>query len=181
MGKSVAWTIALAATATLSGPLPLLAAGGGGGYISDAPIPWHLTHDTDGRKVIVLIEQAEKRLGLEIGLVTVRLPPAPVDQVQSAPTQSDGTLQLAVAEVGKPETVAPVPLLAIPYQSLIYWSDGTTWVYGEVGARQYTRMPVEVAHIEGDQVLLAKGPAEGTRVVTFGAAELFGAETGTGH
>ncbi len=34
--------------------------------------------------------------------------------------------------------------------------------------------------IEGDTVLLLEGLAPGTMVVTFGAAELYGAETGIG-
>jgi len=38
---------------------------------------------------------------------------------------------------------------------------------------------VEVSRIAGDRASLARGPAPGARVVTAGAAELFGTEFGT--
>jgi membrane fusion protein, heavy metal efflux system len=43
------------------------------------------------------------------------------------------------------------------------------------------RERVTVEFIEGDQAVLSKGPAEGSAVVTVGAAELYGTEFGVGH
>jgi hypothetical protein len=37
-----------------------------------------------------------------------------------------------------------------------------------------------VDHIQGDLVVLQEGPAAGTSVVTVGAVELYGADTGVG-
>lgn len=162
---------------------PLYAAGtSDGGYISDAPIPWHMTQDEEGRNVIELIEMAEERLGLELTeVVEWTGAPGPVLAASAAGVPADAEQVSEVALVNDQEMPAFSMRLAIPYQSLIYWADGSTWIYGEASERHYTRLPVEVWRIEGDVAILAKGPAPGTRIVTFGAAELFGAETGTGH
>lgn len=68
--------------------------------------------------------------------------------------------------------------LVIPYASLFYGPTGDTWTYVESKARTYERAPVEVDHIDGNLVYLTDGPRSGTSVVTQGAAELFGVETG---
>jgi hypothetical protein len=54
-------------------------------------------------------------------------------------------------------------------------------VYVSPSANTYTREPVTVEVIEGDRAVLAAGPAAGTAVVSVGAAELYGTETGVGH
>ena len=64
----------------------------------------------------------------------------------------------------------------LPYESLIYDADGGTWVYTSTGKLTYLRQEVEVDRIDGNRVLLAKGPAAGTPVVTTGAIEVYGAE-----
>ncbi len=143
----------LAGCIALVMPSAALAAGGGSsGYISDAPIPWHMHETADGQNAIELIDHAKQRIGLETATV--------------------------LGPQGSPGTAVD---LSIPYQSLIYWADGTTWVYAVNGDGYYVRMPVEVDFIEDDYVALTSGPGIGTTIVTFGAAELFGAETGTGH
>jgi hypothetical protein len=45
----------------------------------------------------------------------------------------------------------------------------------------YTRHPVTVEAIDGDQAILADGLTPGTEVVTVGVAELYGAELGIGQ
>ena len=64
----------------------------------------------------------------------------------------------------------------VPYASLIYDGQGVTWVYTNPSPLGFLRAQVVVDHIEGDQVTLADGLAAGTRVVTVGAAEVYGAE-----
>ena len=68
----------------------------------------------------------------------------------------------------------------IPYEALIYDADGGTWVYVEEDptTRSFVRYPVTVDFIEGDLVVLTEGPPAGTKVVTVGGQELFGADTG---
>jgi len=57
--------------------------------------------------------------------------------------------------------------------------NGGEWVYVETAPRQFERRRVEVARIASGQATLARGLASGVRVVTVGAAELFGTEFGT--
>jgi hypothetical protein len=66
--------------------------------------------------------------------------------------------------------------VAVPYAALLYGPDGSTYVYTSSRPLEYVRARVRVARIEGDRVVLARGPAPGTRVVTVGAAEVYGTE-----
>jgi hypothetical protein len=64
----------------------------------------------------------------------------------------------------------------VPHLALIYNPDGKAFVYTKPKRQTYVRAPVDVDRVEGDQVMLAKGPPVGTVVVTVGAAELLATE-----
>jgi hypothetical protein len=64
----------------------------------------------------------------------------------------------------------------VPHLALIYNPDGKAFVYTKPKRQTYVRAPVNVDRVEGDQVMLAKGPPVGTVVVTVGAAELLATE-----
>ena len=64
----------------------------------------------------------------------------------------------------------------IPYEALIYNDEAKTFVYTSSKPLSYERVPITVDRIEDDRVLLSKGPAVGTKVVTVGATEVYGAE-----
>jgi hypothetical protein len=68
--------------------------------------------------------------------------------------------------------------LVIPYAALLYDPDGNTWAYTNPKPLVFERQNVKVASIDGDTVLLVKGPSAGTRVVTEGATEIWGVEYG---
>jgi hypothetical protein len=68
--------------------------------------------------------------------------------------------------------------LVMPYNALLYDPDGKTWTYTNPAPLVFQRHDVTVARIEGRSVLLSRGPAAGTRVVTVGATELWGVEYG---
>jgi hypothetical protein len=68
--------------------------------------------------------------------------------------------------------------LVVPYAALVYATDGSTWVFVRKEPLTYQRTAVTVARKTGDQVALTAGPPAGTEVVTVGAAELVGVETG---
>jgi RND family efflux transporter MFP subunit len=70
--------------------------------------------------------------------------------------------------------------LVVPKAALLHDAFGGTWVYVVTGPRVYTRQRVVVSDISGDAAALSQGPAPGARVVTDGAAELFGVEFGAG-
>ena len=66
--------------------------------------------------------------------------------------------------------------VTVPYAALLYGPEGNTYVYTSPRPLQYLREEVHVDRIEGTRVLLSHGPAPGTRVVTVGAAEVYGTE-----
>lgn len=70
--------------------------------------------------------------------------------------------------------------LVVPASAVLYDIHGGTWVYEALGNQSYVRRRVEVLRVERERAVLARGPAEGTRIVTVGAAELFGTEFGAG-
>jgi multidrug efflux pump subunit AcrA (membrane-fusion protein) len=70
--------------------------------------------------------------------------------------------------------------LVVPKGALLHDAYGGTWVYVARQPQVYVRERVVVADITGERAVLSQGPAAGARVVTDGAAELFGVEFGAG-
>jgi RND family efflux transporter MFP subunit len=68
--------------------------------------------------------------------------------------------------------------LVIPFSAVVYDIHGGTWVYENSSAGVFTRRRVEIENTENGMAILARGPTAGTKVVTEGAAELFGIEFG---
>lgn len=69
----------------------------------------------------------------------------------------------------------------VPYSSVIYDPSGATWVYTSPEPLKFIRAKIVVERINGDQAVLAEGPAAGTQVVSVGAIELYGTEFEVGH
>ena len=68
--------------------------------------------------------------------------------------------------------------LTVPRAALIRDYHGGAWVYEKVGDHAYARRRVLVDRVVGDTAVLASGPKPGAKVVTDGAAELYGTEFG---
>lgn len=68
----------------------------------------------------------------------------------------------------------------IPYAAVLYDTHGDTWVYTRLEPLVFVRAPIVVEYIEGDLAVISEGPPTGTEVVTAGAGELFGTESGIG-
>ena len=66
----------------------------------------------------------------------------------------------------------------VPYAAVIYDLSGATWVYTNPAPLAFVRESITIDFIEGDRAVLVNGPSSGTKVVTVGVAELYGAETG---
>lgn len=79
------------------------------------------------------------------------------------------------------ETKAAAQGVEVPYSALLYEASGSEWVYINPEPRVYKRAAVKVERIDGNKMYLSKGPQQGTKVVTVGAAELFGTEFEIGH
>ena len=123
-------------------------------------------------------------------------PPRTLRRVTTAPLRADpraASVDLFYEIVGPVDMLRPgqrvsvqVPLVAsvkglvVPASALLYDMHGSTWVYEDQGSGKYVRRRVEVARQIGDRILIARGIAEGVRVVRVGAAEIFGTEFATG-
>ncbi len=72
----------------------------------------------------------------------------------------------------------------IPYAAVLYSPTGETWAYTNPDGLTFVREQIVIDRVEGDEAMLSKGPAPGSKVATAGVAELYGAESGiddTGH
>lgn len=72
-------------------------------------------------------------------------------------------------------------LVVIPYSAVFYGLSGETWTYTNPESLTFVRESIAVDHVEDGLAYLSSGPSAGAAVVTVGAAELFGVETGVGH
>ncbi|TPE41542.1 efflux RND transporter periplasmic adaptor subunit [Pontibacter mangrovi] len=70
--------------------------------------------------------------------------------------------------------------MVVPYAAIVYDINGGEWVYVQTGPQVYQRQRVQVQSILRQQAVISKGVEAGMRVVTDGAAELFGTEFGGG-
>jgi hypothetical protein len=71
--------------------------------------------------------------------------------------------------------------LVVPDTAVLYDIHGATWVYEDLGGNAYARRRIEVARHAADRAVVSRGLTDGVKVVTAGAAELFGTEFGSGH
>ena len=114
--------------------------------------------------------------------------PATVEQIEGSEDVSRLTLTpKAVERLGiqttplREDKVAGKQRKVVPYGAVLYDADGKTSLYVTSAPNVYVREPITVELIEGDRAILSAGPAVGTVVVSVGAAELYGTETGVGH
>jgi RND family efflux transporter MFP subunit len=70
--------------------------------------------------------------------------------------------------------------LKVPAAAVLYDMHGGAWLYENTAPQVFVRRRIDVAQVQGETALLRAGPAPGARVVTAGAAELFGTEFGAG-
>jgi hypothetical protein len=66
----------------------------------------------------------------------------------------------------------------IPLAAVVYDPSGAAFAFTSPAPLTFTEVPITVDRITGSSVYLRKGPAPGTRVVTVGAEELYGVQTG---
>lgn len=71
----------------------------------------------------------------------------------------------------------------VPYAAVLYGINGETWAYTRnphAESLSFVRTPITIEYIDGGLAILSAGPDAGIHVVTVGAPELFGADTGVG-
>jgi hypothetical protein len=67
---------------------------------------------------------------------------------------------------------------AIPYEAVLYETNGDAWTYTSPEPLVFVRHDIRVARVEDSLAILVQGPPLGTAVVTVGSAELWGVEYG---
>lgn len=68
----------------------------------------------------------------------------------------------------------------MPYGAVLYDPSGKTWAFVNPAGLSFVREAITVDHIDGVTAFLTDGPQVGTKVVTVGATQLYGAELGVG-
>ena len=119
------------------------------------PADWEAIEGSDLKR-LTLQPRAAERLAIETGAVLEQAVPA-----------RDGT-------------PSGTPRLVVPYSAVIYDPNGGTWTYVNPEGLVYYREPLVIDYVIEGMAVLESGPAVGTTVVTTGAAELYGEETGVG-
>jgi RND family efflux transporter MFP subunit len=71
--------------------------------------------------------------------------------------------------------------LVVPTAAILYDIHGGAWVYVNEQPHVYRRQRVELLEVQAGSAFLSRGVQQGDKVVTAGAAELFGTEFGAGH
>ena len=69
----------------------------------------------------------------------------------------------------------------IPFSAVVYQPDGGTWTYTNPQGLLFVPHRVSIDSVKKGMALLSDGPPVGTAVVTVGAAELLGVESGIGQ
>lgn len=70
--------------------------------------------------------------------------------------------------------------LVAPWAAVLHDIHGNAWVYEQTAPQTFVRRRVSVDRVVGADAILASGPKPGAKLVTAGAAELFGTEFGSG-
>ncbi len=71
--------------------------------------------------------------------------------------------------------------LVVPHSAILFDPQGQVWVYTNPEPLVFVRAEVKLITETGDAAILSEGPPPGTRVVTIGVPELYGAEYEIGH
>ena len=102
--------------------------------------------------------------------------PYRLEDIEGSDLQRVILTEKAVERIGV-ETVS-ITGLVVPYSAVIYDVEGNAWVYTNPKPLTFVRARVIIDRIEGDQAFLLEGTQTDAPIVTVGAAEIYGAETG---
>ncbi len=138
---------------------------------------------------IILSELGAQQIGLKISrarleaVPTVKQPGrSPAGAKPASPTHAKSNSSRKPKPPSgahaKPASPPPHGLVTVPYSAVVYAPSGKTYVFSNIGRLTYTEVPITINHISGQVVFLARGVKAGTPVVSVGAEELFGVQSG---
>jgi hypothetical protein len=118
---------------------------------------------------ITLSALGAQRIGLQTALARAVPTPPPIVKTTVVAGVTHKTTILA------PKPPASV---MIPYSAVIYDPSGQTYAFTNTEPLTYVEVPITVQQISGDLAYLSVGPKAGARIVSVGAEELYGVQTG---
>jgi hypothetical protein len=118
---------------------------------------------------IILSQLGAQRIGLRTSAAQA----VPVAPPIVKTTIVHGTKTTTTIPAAKPSAG-----VSIPYAAIIYDASGKAYTFTNTAPLTYTEVPVTVDHITGNSVYLSAGPKPGVKIVTVGAEELYGVQTG---
>jgi hypothetical protein len=87
-------------------------------------------------------------------------------------------LGLQTATVSSAPGGSTTATVVVPFSAVIYAPSGQTYAFTNPAALTFEEVPITIDHIDGNSAFLSRGPQPGSRVVTVGAEELYGVQTG---
>ncbi len=126
---------------------------------------------------IVLSQLGAQRIGLQTARVQAVPAPKPPPPIVKT-TVVGGVKHTTTTPAPTPAPPANAPTAIIPYSAIVYAATGQTYAFTSPGPLTYVEVPVSVARISGNSAYLVRGPKPGTEVVSVGAEELFGVQSG---
>ena len=139
---------------------------------------------SDAQAMATLREVHARRPGSDnsVALTAVMSPPSAdfargtIDQFFLLPDAASWTPgERVVVEV---VTATQDTWLAVPITAVVRDAEGGAWVYEQTAPNSFRRRRVLPIRRDGERMLLARGPTQGTRVVHVGTTELWGFELG---
>jgi hypothetical protein len=145
-------------------------AGCGSSREPSIPISARLVGATGSSPGQIILSQLGKD---HIGLQTARAQAVPVP-----PPVVTTTVVAGVKHTTSTPAPRPSASVIVPYSALVYDPTGKTYVFMQRSPLTFVEVPATVDKIAGDAAYLASGPKAGAAIVTVGAEELYGVQTG---
>ena len=108
-------------------------------------------------------------------------PPAQLQRSSGSATDKIVLSPLGAQRIALQTTLARHPRrrgVSIPASAVIYDASGRTYVFTALGRLTYTEVAVTIVRIDGSAAQVTSGLRAGVRVVSTGAEELYGVQTG---
>jgi hypothetical protein len=130
-----------------------------------APAARLITSPGSSSSRIVLSAVGAQRIGLATGTAQKVRVPAPAPKTRHHKTRTT-------------HQASGTSTVVIPASAVVYDPSGKTYAFVATGRLTFTEVPVVVNSIDGNSAYLRSGPRAGAKVVSTGAEELYGVQTG---
>jgi hypothetical protein len=159
-------------------PLGVILAGcGGSSSVSIPSSGRHVALAGSATGQIVLSALGAQRIGLQTQAARAVPAPKPGPPIVKT-TIVGGVKHTTTTPAPIPTIPAGSPTVIVPYSAIVYDPSGLSYAFTSTGSLTYVEVPVVIDHVSGNSAYLVKGPKPGAKVVSVGAEELYGVQTG---